>query len=53
MKQFKHYPPAGPRLYVGFATEGKEKGISYQRRLLIRVFLQEDEHQVLQHSTGS
>ena len=36
MKQFKHYPPAGPRLYVGFATEGKEKGISYQRRLLIR-----------------
>ena len=36
MKQLKHYPPKGPRLYIGFATEGKEEAISYERRLLIR-----------------
>ena len=36
MKQLKHYPPKGPRLYIGFSTEGKEEAISYERRLLIR-----------------
>lgn len=35
-KKMMHFPPEGARLFLDFATEGKEKGISYARKMLIR-----------------
>lgn len=41
MKAVRHYPPKGPRLYIDFAEEGKEKKLSYERKMLIRAAIAE------------
>ena len=41
MKTVRHYPPKGPRLYIDFAEEGKEKKLSYERKMLIRAAIAE------------
>lgn len=36
MKELKHYPPVGPRLFLDFASEGEGVTLSYSRKMLIR-----------------